>query len=105
MTKQEAIQNQIDEIMDTFEFEDVYEWMTHTNWTWGHGAGAIVPDVYQLRSQARTLLKEAAKSSLASTGGFTASCDEGKDDDGPWITLKLSFGYSTLNDGTSYVAN
>ena len=105
MTKQEAIQYQIDDVMDTFEFEDVHEWMTHTNWTWGHpDCGAQVPDNYQLRSLARSLLKEAAKSSFASTGGFTARSTEGCDENGPWITLNLSFGYSTINDGTSYVA-
>ena len=107
MTKQEAIQYQIDDVMDTFEFEDVHKWMTHTNWTWHHpecGAGAKVPDIYQLRSLARKLLKDAAKFSFASTGGFTARSTEGCDEDGPWIILNLSFGYSTINDGTSYVA-
>ena len=103
MTKQEAIQEQIDEIMDTFEFEDVYKWMETTEWAWGQPDGSFeVPNLYEIKSHARKALKEAAKHGFYSTGGFTAERSEGIEDGKPWITLHLSFGYSSMNDGTIY---
>lgn len=104
MTKQEAIQEQIDDIMDTFEFEDVRNWMKHDGWGWGTGNGdeLEVPDLYTIKRSARQRLKEAAETGFSSTGGFTAQRYEGTDEDGPWITLSLHFGYQSCNDGTSY---
>lgn len=103
MTKQEAIQEQIDEIMDSFEFEDVHKWMETTEWAWGQLDGSSeIPDLYQIKSQARKMLKEAAKDGFYSTGGFTAERFEGVENGKPWITLRLQFGYSSMNDGTLY---
>ena len=101
-TKQEAIQEQIDEIMDTFDFERVHRVMVSEDWTWGSGNGASVPDVTQLRIAARERLKSAARDGLSSTGGFTATRDEGVDEGKPWVRLNLSFGLRTFNDGTEY---
>jgi hypothetical protein len=100
MTKQEAIQAQIDDIMDTFEFERVHAWMEHDGWTWGDDGK--VPSVFDLRRCARDLLKVAASSGYCATGGFIATGDEGTDESGPWIQLNLSFGYMSYNDGTAY---
>lgn len=102
-TKQEAIQEQIDEIMDTFDFDKVHAWMKHDNWEW-HNEG--VPDVTALRLHARERLKSAAANEgISSTGGFMAEYEHGTDGaGGPFIRLTLSFGYSTYNDGTSYKA-
>lgn len=103
MTKQEAIQAQIDEIMDTFDFERVYDWMVHSNWKWGNLDGqARVPSIIEIRQTARERLKEAARKGYSCTGGFTAERHENRDENGPWVKLDLSFGYSTHNDGTSY---
>jgi hypothetical protein len=103
MTRQEAIQEQIDEIMDTFKFEDVHDWMMHSNWEWAGLDGATrVPDLYEIRQAARERLKQAARSGFSSTGGFTAQLYEGEDESGPWLKLDLSFGFITINDGTSY---
>lgn len=103
MTKQEAIQEQIDDIMDTFEFEDVHKWMETTEWTWGQPDGSSeVPDLYEIKTMARARLKEAAKCGYSCTGGFTAERFEGGENGKPWITLRLSFGYSSMNDGTIY---
>lgn len=104
MTKQEAIQAQIDEIMDTFEFEDVHRWMEHDDWGWGtpDSDETVVPDLYEIKRCARQRLKEAAVTGFSSTGGFTATSHEGVDGNGPWITLSLNFGYQTHTDGTSY---
>lgn len=104
MTKQEAIQVQIDDIMDSFEFEDVHNWMKHDDWGWstGNGSEMEVPDLCEIKRHARQRLKEAAQTGFSSTGGFTAQRYEGVDEDGPWITLSLTFGYQSHNDGTSY---
>lgn len=104
MTRQEAIQAQIDEIMDTFEFEDVHRWMQHDGWGWGtlHTMETEVPDPYEIKRCARQRLKEAAESGYSCTGGFTAIRHEGEDDNGPWIQLDLMFGYRSITDGTSY---
>jgi hypothetical protein len=103
MTRQEAIQEQIDEIMDTFNFEDVHSWMEYSDWKWGNLDGqARVPGIYEIRQAARERLKQAARTGYSCTGGFTAQLHEGEDENGPWLKLDLSFGLITINDGTSY---
>ena len=100
MTRHEAIQEQIDQIMDTFDFEEIHDWMTHVGWGWG--STPAVPDLFELKREARQRLKDAAKHGSCSTGGFTATRYEDVDGNGPWIKLELHFGYQSLNDGTSY---
>lgn len=102
MTKQEAIQEQIDEIMDTFAFEDVHRWMEHDGWVWGSPGSDGVPDLTEIKRSARKRLKEAAECGYSCTGGFTARLHEGEDEEGPWVNLELTFGYISLHDGTSY---
>lgn len=101
MTKQEAIQQQIDEIMDTFEFDDVHKIMEATGWTWGSGEG-FLPDIYKLRKEARQRMIDAARHGFSSTGGFTAILREDEEDGKPWVRIDLYFGLSTINDGTEY---
>jgi hypothetical protein len=97
MTKQEAIQEQIDEIMDSFDFQKVHKIMEAINWRW-HEEG--VPDVYSLRTLARKHLKEAVEIKGAiSSGGFTAAYTENKE---PWVRLELYFGVDLVNDPTNY---
>lgn len=100
-TRQEAVQGQIDEIMDTFDFERVHKWMLEEEWTWADGT---VPSVTELRLEARARLKDAASNrGFASCGGFTAIYNEDIDHGNkPWLRLNLYFGYSTINDGTSF---
>jgi hypothetical protein len=103
MTKQEAIQEQIDDIMDTFDFERVHDWMVHSNWKWANMDGeSRVPEIYEIRKEARERLKQAVKTGFSCCGGFTASKQEDKDENGPWLRLSLSFGIQTYTDGTSY---
>jgi hypothetical protein len=99
MTKQEAIQEQIDEIMDSFDFERVQKIMEALNWQW-HEEG--VPDIYTLRTEARKHLKQAAAiGGTSGSGGFTAIYMEGKVEK-PWLRLELHFGIDSINDGTEY---
>ena len=99
MTKQEAIQEQIDEIMDSFDFEEARKIMKALNRQW-HEEG--IPDIYTLRTAARKHLKKAAEiGGTSATGGFTAIYMEGKVEK-PWLRLELHFGIDSINDGTEY---
>jgi hypothetical protein len=96
MTKQEAIQEQIDEIMDSFDFEEANKIMEALNWEWNDEG---VPDVYSLRTSARKHLKTAAEiKGASSSGGFTANYTESKS----WVRLELYFGLDSINDGKEY---
>lgn len=76
-------ENKIQYIMETFNFEQVHDFMVNTNWTW-HNEG--VPSVAQLKETAKDLLKRVTYSShdMLATGGLEAR----KWDDG---TLELKF--------------
>lgn len=81
-----SFEDQIEEIMDEFNFHRVHDVMTHLNWRWWDCGE--VPSVSRMRKVARDLLKEVSKGdsdvvSLA-TGGFCAYRYYGH-------TLKLAF--------------
>jgi len=99
--RSEVIQDQIDEIMDTFDFVKVHEIMDALKWTYSDAEG--IPDESTLRTTARKHLKEVAKNGgYSSSGGFTASLREGEDDGKPWISLHLYFGEEISLDGQFY---
>jgi hypothetical protein len=103
MTKQEAIQEQIDEIMDTFDFERVHKVMEYLDWTWGGYPES--PSISVIRIHARERLKDAVKHGSSNTGGFVATKEEGAVGGEPWVSMNLLFAVEqTLNDGTSYDA-
>lgn len=100
MTKQEAIQEQIDNIMDSFDFRRVKSIMGFLKWKWHDEESP--PDEYEIRAYARHCLKQAAKNEGYGSGGFQAYKVEGRDKNGPWVRLHLSFGLETFEDATSY---
>jgi len=101
MTKQEAIQEQIDDIMDSFDFSRVVKMMQATNWTWAGVAG--IPEERDLRRGARERLHDAVKHGESVSGGFRAWKDEGEDAFGPWVRVSLQWGPAwDVNDGTPY---
>ena len=81
---------QIEQILNDFDFAAVRKYMQSVNWTW---AGYLdTPDVASLRATARQVLEVAnrspRKNTLAATGGFYAykfTWDSGQ------IELRLSF--------------
>lgn len=75
---------QIAEIMDFFDFDKVHKAMVALNWKWAMAEDGV-PQIWELRKEARRLLYQVAFSNceMVSCGGFTAS----KMEDG----LKLSF--------------
>lgn len=71
---------QIDEIMDYFDFRRVHETMKALNWTWADTA-PDVPEEYQLRQVARQLLRRVSERKfpgLVATGGFVAKREAGR---------------------------
>ena len=78
----ETLQEEIDNIMDTFDFGRVKQIMDDSDWKWGDGNGGMcVPCETELRQSARRLLNGLRESSITATGGFTAILD----DNGPML--------------------
>lgn len=74
--------DQIDHIMDHFDFERVAKVMKLMNWTWSDKEPPSIPE---MREEARRLLKSLGDECVAvSTGGFYASKDG-------WGQLGLAF--------------
>lgn len=69
------LEQQIDEIMDNFDFERVHKTMVALHWPWG--TPGEVPEPYQIRKKAREMLREIVSSRFAAseTGGFRATLD------------------------------
>ena len=90
-------QELIDEILDQFDLQKVKEVMDALNWTWAIGTESHVPDIPELRKQAREMLWDAIRSKhrMIKTGGFVA---EKEDDD----TLELRFEVTAWNTWDSF---
>lgn len=104
MNKKEAIQEQIDEIMDFLDFRKIHEYMKSVGWSW-ETLGDNIPEEYDLRKHVRTELYSLAYSSYSSfnAGGFVLTKEEGEEDGKPWILLNCMFVIEqSLQDGTSY---
>lgn len=90
---QPSMQDHIDYIMDNFDFEKVHKAMNALDWKWSSSNG--IPEIYDLRRTARSLLKSAwvygqngAENPRTGTGGFWA--EYGKHDDGSeWLELNF----------------
>ena len=82
-------QDALDNIMDSFDFDQVHKVMVFLNWKWANRNGGLeVPEKYELRSEARRLLKMAIEEkTIVSTGGFIAEYREGEE--GGWMDLKF----------------
>ena len=103
MNKQEAIQKQIDEIMDCFDFRRCCDALNAIKL----GTAKHEPfEEYSLRADARKRMKDAVSSNgFSHTGPFMATYKEGSDEDGPWVRVELHcvIGHWP-NDGVSYDA-
>jgi len=106
MNRQEAIQSQIDDIMDTFDFQavvkvmELYKSMARpypTDWFMDDE-----PFEPAIRADARECMKAAVKDGYSGRSYFEARLTEGEDDDGPWVRMSFNFGERTYNDGISY---
>lgn len=111
MNRQEAIQQQIDHIMDMFDFQSCCRILKSLiesgrgypkDWVDCDVVNGDEPKEYLLRQAARDCMKAAVKEGYAGHSYFSAYFNEGEDDDGPWVKIDLLFGDRSYNDGTSY---
>lgn len=101
--RDDIVKQQIDYIMDTFDFKRVHDVMKLLNWKWVSSENGV-PSEYELRKKARMLMEQSANErSGIGTGGFYAEYKEGIEDDKPWLNINLSFRLcQSLNDGEFY---
>lgn len=102
--REAAVSARIDEIMDTFDFRKVADYMKAAGWEWKDDG---VPDEAVIRRQARADLRRAAEQKMgAASGGFIILYRDGVDEHTftPFFVLDLVFSLEeTLgDDGVSY---
>jgi len=106
MNRQEAIQSQIDDIMDIFDFQAVLKVLDgYKSMDRGYPKDWMDNGEFQeylVRQEARECMKKAAKYGSAGISYFNAVLVEGEDDDGPWVGMDLYFGERTYQEGISY---
>jgi len=102
MTKKEVLNNQVNEIMDSFNFRQVESVMQHLNWTWKDSK--TPPDEYEIRREARSLMNVAIQSGESvSTGGFIVRLHSGEENGKKWARIDLAFAVEdTFNEGENY---
>lgn len=102
MTKKEVLNNQVDEIMDSFDFRQVESVMKHLNWTWKDSR--TPPDEYDLRKEARSLMRMAIQQGESvSTGGFIVTLHSGEENGEKWARIDLAFAVDqTFSEGEVY---
>jgi hypothetical protein len=106
MNRQEAIQSQIDDIMDSFDFQCAMKVLeAYKSMERGYPSDWFMdgePFEPAIRAAARDCMKAAVKEGYAGHSYFEARFVEGEDDGGPWVKICFSFGLHSYNDGTSY---
>lgn len=106
MNRQEAITQQIDEIMDSFDFQCVMKVMeVYKSMDRGYPSDWFMDGEFfepAMRAAARECMKAAVKEGYAGHSYFEARFTEGEDDEGPWVRISFSFGDRSYNDGVSY---
>jgi hypothetical protein len=103
--RQKLVQEQIDEIMDEFDFELCHKIFADNGFTYDTDGEMSVPSVGDLRRHCRMVLRSAAEhGESVECGRFVARCAEGEDETGKWLRLSLVFApVSWVCDGdTSY---
>lgn len=102
MTREQAIQVQIDEIMDNFDFRTVAETMAHLNWVWC--GSDKPPSESDIRAKARAIMRKlSTRKTPASyfSGGFLINLSENTSEG--WVRIELNFVLADWPlDGTSY---
>lgn len=106
MNRQEAIQDQIDQILDMFDFQSALKALeVYKSSGCGYSKDWECDGEFQeylLRKAARDCMKASIKEGYAGHSYFTSYFHEGEDEDGPWVKIDLLFGDRSYNDGTSY---
>lgn len=97
ITITESVMDDIEDILDNFDFERVHKVMVALDWRWVdlYVDKTEIPDMHRLRKTARGLLKQAYKISVrdshledtmvVASGGFVARCNNQQNP--PWFRL------------------
>jgi hypothetical protein len=101
MTREEVLNDQLDYIMDSFDFNKVQKMVSAADWVWA-SAEEGVPSEYELRKEARRMMKKAIKGCGCGTGGFRTWVSDGIENGRPWTRLNLSFGIDSDLDGQTH---
>ena len=96
-------QEQIDDIMDSFDFDAVSKCMVILEWGWASENGVDikkVPNIFEIKKEARRLLRSVNVGSIQ-TGGFKVAIDEDN-----CLTLEFIVddwcGYDSRNESTVF---
>ncbi len=68
---------QIEEVLDAFDFDYVKKIMMFLDWKWGAGADAYIPSYNELRRTAKQLLEDTYLQGRCVTGGLEAEDSDG----------------------------
>jgi shikimate kinase len=96
MGKRKVLTEQMNTIMEEFDWEHVQDIMKATSWRW-HEEG--VPSLSSIMKTARRMMESAIKekNAVVSTGGFTVLIRKWKDNKGcKHICMELFFGVDSM---------
>lgn len=85
--------DQIDYILDHFNFEKVRVAMEAVDWKWANPMGEpglSIPTIARMRQTARRLLERSVKDSCTGTGGFEAIYHPDDEDGGEYFELSFT---------------
>jgi hypothetical protein len=84
-------EEQIDYIIDNFNFEKVRCVMLSLDWQWSctEGNGHAVPSITRLKAMARHLLRSSIKDTEVASGGFYATYYPPENGDDDYFVLKF----------------
>lgn len=114
MKLQKTIQKQIDDIMDSYEFDRCAKLLKFLKKSGNPYPSTFFdgknPCVATMRQEARKFMERAGyeitkkgiKYAFCSSGYFKATAVRAKDDDGKWVRMDLHFGIDSFNDGEAY---
>jgi hypothetical protein len=89
----ENLKDQIELVMDRFDFARVHNVMTLLDWRWGAGKDSGVPSIREIRACALSILKEAVErceiGGFIATGGFRASTQKSGDTGREFLELEF----------------
>ena len=121
MNLQETIQEQVDDVMDSFDFERCSEVLKLVELCWLNETICDEDRVYELKKQARVRMKNACKMAItayesmrdqskviykiSNSGCLIGYCTiyTGDEEEGPWVKVNLTcYVDNSLNDGKNF---
>lgn len=90
--KCQVLDDQIEDVLNTFDFDKCAKMMKAVNWTWA-GEGEVTADMLKDTATYLFRMMQAKGYDSSSTGGLFAKISEGQNKDGAnWVHVELFFG-------------